>query len=215
MRENASSRMNDSQSGQRPDPTAGESRLPYLSVVALSLLALLLYVMPQDPWFYSKIEELKAPVFRAQAARRLAALIDNDPRLGTIAIPDEDWAMKKALKTAARDKIPTILLLIGSCSSCVHNDLLEWKYAAERRADASLVIVSRDTQANVDKFVRTFHFPLPIVADPNGALAKRLNLIWVPRAYAVTAGGQLVWIQTEQGMAIESIAGRVWDSQRR
>jgi hypothetical protein len=202
------------QSSRNLEQASRSSWLPYLSTVALALLASLLYLLPQDPLVSARIEQLKAPLYRAQQARQLAALMRNDPRPGAAVVTNQNRELWKTLQKSTRGAPPAILLFIGPCSSCVEKDLFEWRDVMAKRAQRSLIVVSRDTPEGIARFVRSTGYPLPIVPDPHGEIANHINAFWAPRAYAVAADGRLTWLQKTHGLAPEAVAQEVWRLQR-
>ena len=112
-------------------------------------------------------------------------------------------------------KRPATLLFIGPCAPCVTKDLRRWRAVSEQHPKANLIIVSRDTKQNIAKFIKKEKIPLPIFEDPNGALGKSFNAIWIPRAYQVGADGTLLWVQKDDAMSPEAIAGTLWQDARR
>ncbi len=93
------------------------------------------------------------------------------------------------------------MLFIGACTVCQTKHLDKWNES--RRAwlhSFDVIIASRDSQENIDRFRKATNFQLPITADPKGHLAERYNAVWVPRAYAVDAEGRVAWVQTEEAL---------------
>jgi len=191
------------------------SWLPYLIAVALAQLTLLLHLIPRDPAFSAKLQEVKRPLYRAQEARRLAALMRSDPRPGIRLIANGGSLLSKALRTVGGNNVPAAVLLIGPCSSCAGKDLLAWRQIAAQHPGRAVIILSRDTAEGVDAFIRTNRFPFPIISDPTGQMSRPFNPIWAPRAYGVTADGHLSWIQTNPEVDTDTIASCIWDGKRR
>jgi hypothetical protein len=192
-------------------PVARSRWLPYLNMVFLLQLALLLYLLPRDFVVRNWIEELKAPIYRAYKARQLAAMLQKDPKPGTIVVSEQDSVLRKAVRKANPNGQPTVLLFIGACSPCVERDLLAWQRAANEHKDRGVIVISRDSLEGVALFRRLHHCPLPILADPKGEFTERFNAFWVPRAYAVTPDGRLAWVQ-KNAEAVATTIRQAWQS---
>jgi peroxiredoxin len=214
MAERISSRIEHAKRILGSCPVARTSWLPYLLLIALAQLTLLLYLLPRDRQALARIEELKAPFYRVQRARQLAALMRDDPRPGIKVIAGHWVTLQETLRERTRGKQVAVLLFIGSCSSCVERDLMAWRQVASTRKNPAVIIVSHDTPQGVAEYVRSRRFPLPIVPDPHGEMAKGLNVLWAPRAYAVTGEGRLTWVQKNQEMSADMIAQEVWQQGR-
>lgn len=88
---------------------------------------------------------------------------------------------------------------------------MQWDQVEKKWQELRVLIVSRDKEENIRRFL-TSHpkIKLPIVADPQGRIAKTYNAAWTPRVYGVDKMGQLVWIDQPTQIAPESIAQMVW-----
>jgi hypothetical protein len=196
-------------SERAPGDRIQPSRLPYLTVALLLGIVALLHLIPNDPALMAAFQQLGAPYRRMQRARYLASLTHNDPPLGRKLLLVRDTSLQAALGRQASGQ-PTVVLFIGSCEGCVERDLQQWKRLVGEQRGRAVVFVSRDSPDGIERFVKSHHFQLPIVADLDGRLANSVNAAWFPRAYAVKRDGTIGWIQPDDGMAPEAMARAVW-----
>jgi hypothetical protein len=194
---------------ERPPEPRAQSRLPYLTAALLLGIVVLLRLVPNDPALLRSFEKLGEPYRQMQRQRYLTSLTRNDPALGTRLLSPGNAPLRAAVAARGRGS-QTVLVFIGPCSGCVMHDLVEWKRLAEQDPRRAVIFVSRDSPEQIARFVRSQRFSLPVLADPEGTLATRVNAVWVPRAYAVTRDGTLTWIQPNDGMEAEACARRVW-----
>jgi prepilin-type N-terminal cleavage/methylation domain-containing protein len=90
-------------------------------------------------------------------------------------------------------------------------DLVQWRQAQRKRQNLRILIVSRDEEKNIRKFLASHPLiELPIVADPQGRIAESYNAAWTPRSYGIDRKGRLIWIDQPGQLAPESIAQIVW-----
>lgn len=180
--------------------------LPYLSLTALLLLAVLLYLVPQDLALMDSIERLKTQYIRLPREReRMKRLLANDPIVGSSLVANQNGMIGKVLASAElKGKESTVLLFIGPCASCIATDLRTWIAVAQDHPRIGLAVISRDTLANIEKFRRTENITIPFFRDTDGTTAKAVNALWVPRAYQIDRTGKLLWAQKDQGLSPDS-----------
>lgn len=174
--------------------------LPYLSLVLLAQVALFLYLAPRDPVLMTKVTQIKENFARQ---RRRSVDQQNDLPMGTslTTVSSSHQGLKSFLPAGKNGPPkPTFFVFIGSCAGCVAVDAKKWQEAATQHPQASLVLVSRDTQAAVMAFAQEFEITAPMLADTDGALAKAFNATWVPRAYYFDGRGKLAWLQTQDAI---------------
>lgn len=104
---------------------------------------------------------------------------------------DSEWGKNTLQK-------PIVLVFIGSCASCVAKELMAWQVVHDKWLKRlGILVISRDSQEQIDEFVKETGFTLPIISDSDGSLTKAYNAIWVPRVYGIDKKGNLTWIEKE------------------
>jgi hypothetical protein len=193
-------------------------RLPYLMLALTAELCLLAYMLPRSPEFARWLQNRQAVRHQAERNRQLQELMKNDPPLGTpvthlapnpIAMVTPFGQERKSL---AADGQPTVLLFIGACTSCEAKELMRWTQIQRETQGLRVVVISRDRIENITEFLKGKRSPLPIIADPQGVLARTFNAIWTPRVYGVDVNGRVAWIQknntASDQMAIAAVKRR-------
>jgi hypothetical protein len=188
-------------------PVSGRRLLPYLTLGLLVSLAVFVHVLPNDPEFMLWLHRRNA---REREARWRAATLQSmarDPAVGA-PVTASSSPLGQLLR-GAEGKRATLLLLIGPCAPCVIEDVRRWEEMTKRQPDLGCVLVSRDSQANIDGFRKKEKVTLPILPDEDGGFSQALNGIWVPRAYLLDNQGRLLWVQTNDAMTAAAVAAEV------
>ncbi len=176
------------------------TQLYRLLAIALLLLALfigLLHITPEGQRWLALYQVRKN---RLLAHLRLRYALHRDPPLGL--------SMKGLLPIGNISPKPTLVIVLGQCEGCSRRILLEWldvlgKWRTLRR-EISGVLVVQDEPVKVAQLPKSSGGNVTIVTDRDGQIARRLNAIFLPRAYGFERG-RLVWIQKTPGVGIREI----------
>jgi hypothetical protein len=187
-------------------------RYAYAAIVAE--IALLSCWLPRDRALWRTVEQLGQPARRAKHARELRDMMKKDPSIGRRMLMPVSAPLRTALSYGAGAE-PAVLVFVGSCTSCALGQMGDWSDAVGPRGSKSIAIISRDRPERIAAFVRSERFQLPIIADPTGELAASFNAIWLPRAYALSRSGTLLWLQKDDRMSASVIANALWDTEGR
>jgi peroxiredoxin len=208
-------RWRQSARAQTSSATASPARarwLPYMVVLLLIEALLMMHMLPQDFVFltYAKYlkERIAAPAREAEHARWLASLVRKDPPVGSRLLTADSAPMIAAAHSGPPTS-PVLIVFMGACTGCATRDLFELRALTED-ARKPVVIVSRDERRRIDSFVRSHGFPIPIICDAGGTLARSFNSVWTPRAYLLDRKGNVRWIQTDDRMQQSTILRTVW-----
>jgi peroxiredoxin len=164
--------------------------LPYLTLVLLAETCLTVHFLRYDPDSVNWLADWQARFASARRAEQLQTLMGNDPQAG------QRIQQNSAMRLPDMDEKELMLtVFIGACSSCMAKILSQWENVKTESQRFKPVLVVRDSPQRIKAFWKEHRLTLPFVADPKGDLHKAYNVIYVPRAYAINAQGQLVWIQ--------------------
>jgi peroxiredoxin len=196
---------------ETPMVNRGQRRwLPYLTLALLLELVVLAHLLPRDLWFNMKIGEWQTQRQNWQREQQRRALMKNDPLL-------ERQAPAITISSVDGRKIrlghqPTIVVFIGTCTSCVAANLTEWERVQNGKGERlAIVIVSRDTKQRIHEFLKRTPLTMPVLPDEHGVLAKAYNAVWIPRIYGVDESARLVWIQKDTYTKdAQTMAQEIW-----
>jgi hypothetical protein len=158
-------------------------------------------VVSQDP----RLHDLLTSPFRESAqgaqARLLAQLREKDPPLGSM-LPLLDGSTatvapveRRTLATARADQRAVLVLMIGSCSTCVLPILDMAERSLQRHPNLRAVAVSPSSIKELKAFRERNRLRLAMVSDADGRLSAAYNAAWRPRAYLLSPQRRLLWCQ--------------------
>jgi len=192
-------------------------RFMVLLVIASSLFVLffgLLHVTPEGQRWLALWQSRKA---RLLHRLRLRYALYRDPPLGSPMqgfIPLTDSSSNSSLK-------PVLIIVLGKCEGCNQKTVMEWsdvlgKWQTLKR-EITGVLVIQDTSNRLAQLGAKLPSDVTIVTDEDGQISRKLNAVFVPRAYGFEHG-RLIWLQETPNAGIvkilESFLTRVKGAER-
>jgi peroxiredoxin len=95
-----------------------------------------------------------------------------------------------------------LVAMIGPCSQCVKGTLEVAEQYALQHPTVRVVAASPSAAKDLRTFRELNRLHLQLVSDPYRKLEHIYNAAWMPRAYLLSAGGSLLWCQTESDFAL-------------
>lgn len=90
-----------------------------------------------------------------------------------------------------------LLIVIDRCTDCVAPQVKAWSEVAKEMGLAPILLVTQDREERARGVLGRWEIEAKVLWDRKGALKKKLNAFFVPRAY-LFEDGVLIWKQEEQ-----------------
>lgn len=128
-----------------------------------------------------KLRDLRTPY-----AERPAFDASKDPKVGTtVPLPGTD-VLGRDIRGMAATAERVILAVYGACGDCTQRKSGPLMIPRTKR---DLVIVAwMSPDETVQSRARQYPPEFAMVADPDGAIARELNALWLPRLYLLASG---------------------------
>lgn len=169
-------------------------RIWLLTAAFTALLALLAWLVPGDLFLSARVYRALHPALPQPPPVNYDAQLKHDPPLGI------KLAGAPLCRAVPDPRAGILLIYVGDRACCMHADLAGWEQEARSDGPPTVLLASaspRNLPEQVALLRRGLGLKSPVVADTARLLQRRLNAFCVPRAYLLSPGWRLRWLQRD------------------